>query len=222
MEWFTSDLHLGHTNIMKYCPWRPGETIEEMNAILIQNILDTVKRGDQLVIAGDAVMGDRKENLKLLQPIVDAGVTLTLVAGNHDNVHPMNRVHEKWAPVYREVFSHIFTTARYRWESPLDLRFEILVGHLPLTLSEKDDRRYNREDFDKYVVSRETSLGCDAYLHGHIHSEDAIIAVPSPELRTPLELHIGVDADWTEFGVQRFHPINKITIMKAIEKYALR
>jgi len=52
MIYFTSDWHLGHANIIKYCE-RPFEDVEMMNAMLIQNFNDIVKENDTTYFLGD-------------------------------------------------------------------------------------------------------------------------------------------------------------------------
>ena len=52
MDYFTADLHLGHTNIIRHCK-RPFETTDEHDRTIIANINETVKPGDWLYILGD-------------------------------------------------------------------------------------------------------------------------------------------------------------------------
>lgn len=40
--WYTADLHIGHTNIIRYCN-RPFSSVEEMNERLLQNLHAEVK-----------------------------------------------------------------------------------------------------------------------------------------------------------------------------------
>ena len=66
---FTADLHLGHSNIIKYCN-QPFQTVEEMNEKLIQNWNDTVSDKDDIYVVGDfAFMGIKhmEEFLKRLK-----------------------------------------------------------------------------------------------------------------------------------------------------------
>lgn len=56
MIWFTSDAHLDHKNIIKYCN-RPFKDVEEMNSTLIKNYNDLVKDEDTVFILGDLAMG---------------------------------------------------------------------------------------------------------------------------------------------------------------------
>ena len=49
---FTSDLHLGHKNIIKYCN-RPFSSLEEMNRIIIRRWNERVKVEDIVFVIGD-------------------------------------------------------------------------------------------------------------------------------------------------------------------------
>ncbi len=82
MIWFTSDLHLGHENVLRFTE-RPWERIEDMNRALIDNINAKVRRDDELYILGDF-------SFKI--PAVDAAELrkkifckkVHIVPGNHD------------------------------------------------------------------------------------------------------------------------------------------
>ena len=52
MIFFTSDLHLGHKNIIRLCG-RPFESVEEMDEILIDNWNKKIHRCDTVYILGD-------------------------------------------------------------------------------------------------------------------------------------------------------------------------
>lgn len=78
---FTSDLHFGHTNVLKYCN-RPWKTVEEMNEGLIQNWNKTVRKDDVVYMLGDFCLTSRIE-------LVDGWLgrlngRLRILAGNHD------------------------------------------------------------------------------------------------------------------------------------------
>lgn len=75
--WFISDLHLDHANIKKWYPQRPGNSLEEMNEILIANINERVKPNDILVFGGDFSFG-RWDYLHRLNG------QIYYIIGNHD------------------------------------------------------------------------------------------------------------------------------------------
>lgn len=54
--YFTSDFHLGHANILKYCD-RPFGTIGEHDKIIIQNFNDIVETYDVVYHLGDFTLG---------------------------------------------------------------------------------------------------------------------------------------------------------------------
>lgn len=78
MVWFTSDTHLGHRNIIKYCN-RPFESVEEMNERLINNINEKIAPKDILYHLGDFCMGD----MKAYREKINCN-RIFLIKGNHD------------------------------------------------------------------------------------------------------------------------------------------
>ncbi|MCF1193194.1 metallophosphoesterase, partial [Mangrovimonas sp. AS39] len=78
--WFTSDLHLGHKNILVYeKEARPFETVEEMNETLISNWNNTVRTSDIVFCLGDFAFG--RSNVDLAARL---NGRKRLVMGNHD------------------------------------------------------------------------------------------------------------------------------------------
>src|ERR1700751_1321730 len=59
MIWFTSDLHLGHRNIVgeKVSSWKDGfrdfDSVKQMDDVILKAINDNVKWDDTLYILGD-------------------------------------------------------------------------------------------------------------------------------------------------------------------------
>ncbi len=79
---FTSDLHLSHQNIIKYCN-RPWETAEAMNEALISNWNHTVGPDDIVYLLGDVFFCQAQEAMRLLARL---NGKIRLVLGNHDKV----------------------------------------------------------------------------------------------------------------------------------------
>lgn len=81
--WITSDLHIGHANIMKYCPKsRPFTSVEEMNETIVSNWNDSVRSNDTVYILGDVAFGPAKEAVSILDRLNGKKI---LIVGNHDN-----------------------------------------------------------------------------------------------------------------------------------------
>lgn len=87
---FTSDLHLGHENIIKHC-FRPFATIEENDQVLIDNINKVVGPSDTLYCLGDFALAHAWSSKSKL---TEARIreyrdrincrNITLIVGNHD------------------------------------------------------------------------------------------------------------------------------------------
>ena len=80
MNYFTSDLHLGHRNIIRLCN-RPFATIEEMDETLIRNWNAKVTNGDTVYILGDFCYKGGRATKWYLQQLKGRKV---LIVGNHD------------------------------------------------------------------------------------------------------------------------------------------
>lgn len=78
--WFTSDLHIGHKNVIRYCN-RPYEGVAEMNEAIINNFNERVKHGDTVYMLGDICFLPRR---KLMEVLHRFNGKLHLIYGNHD------------------------------------------------------------------------------------------------------------------------------------------
>lgn len=81
MIYFTSDLHIGHENILSMCQ-RPFDNIEDMNETLIKNWNQMIQPKDTVYILGDFFF---------MIPVEEANVIIKklkgkkiLIQGNHD------------------------------------------------------------------------------------------------------------------------------------------
>lgn len=81
MNYYISDLHLGHYNIIKLCN-RPFKSIDEMNNVLIKNWNSVVTDNDDVYIVGDLFYRTTiDEMLKILKKLKGKK---HLITGNHD------------------------------------------------------------------------------------------------------------------------------------------
>lgn len=141
MLWFTADLHLGHQNILHLGEGRPFESLERMEAYLINAINDRVSYTDELWVLGDFYMNATPEKVRpYLERIVCPNVYL--IRGNHDRHYA------------QEEGSKLFTSVDDYAEigKPSKDGYRIVLSHYPML-------DWNRMYHGSYM------------LHGHIHSQ---------------------------------------------------
>lgn len=78
--WVTSDLHLGHENVIKFND-RPFTSIDEMDATLISNWNSVVKPDDTVLLLGDLFLGNPN---RIKSIMLELNGIVHLARGNHD------------------------------------------------------------------------------------------------------------------------------------------
>ena len=82
-RFFTSDLHLSHANVIKYCN-RPFRNADEMNEKIIENWNSVVTPQDIVYIVGDVIFEkDENKRIWLLNRLKGEK---HLIKGNHDRI----------------------------------------------------------------------------------------------------------------------------------------
>jgi len=99
MNWFSSDHHWFHKNILKYEPDRPFKTLEEMNIEMIKRWNNKVSKKDNVYYCGDLSFGSKEETIWLLSQL---NGNIFLIEGNHDHIVRDRDVREKfgWVKPY--------------------------------------------------------------------------------------------------------------------------
>ncbi len=144
MRWFTADLHLGHTGVLK---WRPQfSTLDEMHGEIIKRWNDVVSDSDEVWVLGDVAL--RWSALPLMDSLKG---TKHLVAGNHDACHPRHHDHAKRLHRYLQHFESVHLMV----ESD-----DIVLSHFPYSGD------HTRED--RFAEWRPVDEG-KILLHGHVH-----------------------------------------------------
>jgi calcineurin-like phosphoesterase family protein len=88
--WFTSDLHFGHRNVLRFCN-RPWEDEKQMGIGLIKNWNDTVGEDDIVFVLGDTFwFNDSHIIKKVLSQL--KGKDIYILPGNHDDFESYHRV----------------------------------------------------------------------------------------------------------------------------------
>ena len=139
----TSDLHLGHQNILKYEPLsRPFATVEEMDDAIVERWNSKVGPHDTVYVLGDLCMGMRD---KVKERVSRLNGHIILVRGNHDD---KNRI-----AIYEEMGIEVKDIAYLSYKGKF-----FIMCHFPIA----------NEEFAKMV--REDNKEC-VFLYGHIHSK---------------------------------------------------
>ena len=87
--WFTSDLHFGHKNIMKFCPHsRPYCSVEDMDGTMIDEWNKRVQPGDDVFFLGDFAFHKVTMVEKILSVL---NGNIHMIYGNHDQVIRNNK-----------------------------------------------------------------------------------------------------------------------------------
>jgi calcineurin-like phosphoesterase family protein len=184
MRWWTSDLHLGHANIIRYCG-RPFGSVEAMDEGLIDRWNDMVGAEDDVWVLGDFALGGLSEHLPLAKLLLGHK---TLVPGNHDACWVgRTKGVERWTEAYLEAgFERVVqgpTTTELAGRT-------VLVDHFPYHGDSKDQERFvERRAIDRggWIVhghvherwrqtGRQVNVGVDAW-GGRPASEDAVAAL---------------------------------------------
>ena len=84
MIYLTSDLHIYHNNIIRYCH-RPFDDVTQMDQTLIRNWNDTVDPQDTVYLLGDLTLRDPRNLIETLNGHI------ILIRGNHDRKGPWKR-----------------------------------------------------------------------------------------------------------------------------------
>lgn len=88
--WFTSDLHLGHRNVIRFCN-RPWENEKEMGKALIEKWNNTVGDNDIVFVLGDAFWFNDSHSIKKVLGQLK-GKDIYILPGNHDDFAHYYRV----------------------------------------------------------------------------------------------------------------------------------
>lgn len=92
---FTSDLHIGHKNIIRYCD-RPFDSVEEMNEKIIENWNSVVRKNDMIFVLGDFAITGSQNAQEAFNRLHGRKI---LIRGNHDH-KPSKMWRMGWEQVY--------------------------------------------------------------------------------------------------------------------------
>ena len=191
--WFTSDLHIGHSNVMRFSN-RPWTDVKVMNTELINLWNETVNDNDVVFVVGDFCWtkdwSEKNKIIKLLN-----GSVIFFVPGNHDNVELYKKVKDKRLRILSD--NVILYVSGIDEDKPTR-EHEFMVSHCPLA---------TWPHFYRGVLN----------LHGHIHSgprSKSEIDRPGFDLKLKPHLTYDVGVDNNEYK-----PVEIREILKKVNEY---
>ena len=122
MIFYTSDLHLGNTNILKY-EKRPWKTVEEMNAALIDKWNFRVAKDDDVYMLGDFSFKGVSVTAEFLEQL---NGHIHLIRGNHDAF----MVRDSFR--YLELVKHHWVVDEGWYKKINDNGREVILCHFPI------------------------------------------------------------------------------------------
>ena len=169
-RFWTSDLHLGHANIIRYCS-RPFADVDAMNRALIDGWNEVVTAADEVWVLGDVALGPIADTLALVAGLNGRKI---LVAGNHDRCWAGHGAKaEPWIARYEE--AGFDTVLQGTVDATLGSR-QVHCSHFPY--------RGDSHDPGRYLHHRPADDGA-VLLHGHVHGRWRV---------NDRQVNVGVDA----------------------------
>lgn len=183
MNYYISDLHIHHKNVIRFDN-RPFADTDLMNAVLVNNWNERVTEDDHVYVLGDAFWKNEEESLKILKEIKGH---LHLVRGNHDAVK--GRLRFQWESI--EDYMEVNDNGRFVILSHYPIPFYrnqhygavMLYGHVHNTREWELVEKWQKEVWNVGIPSRLINVGCMMpYMKYTPRTLDEILeANPAPE-----------------------------------------
>lgn len=184
--WFTSDLHIGHKNILKHCPKRAevgNFTIDDVEAHdkwIIDTWNKTVSKKDTVYILGDFSFYSADTLKKKILPKMNGNKFLIL--GNHDKT-------SEHLDEYFQQICHLKEVGFKQRNFPfLEEDIHVIMCHYPFLTW--DRKPYGSID-----------------LHGHVHGRLDDYNLESGQLR----IDVGWDSKLTNYNLVNLETVYKYT-----------
>ena len=117
MIFYTSDLHLGHANIIRHCN-RPFASAEEMDEVLIENWNAKVTNADTIHILGDLMFRNISAALITLSPFISVSILndkrRLIMLSTIKETDLFYEYYAQWIGVYKEGAVRKVTLDKYR------------------------------------------------------------------------------------------------------------
>lgn len=180
--WFTSDLHFGHRNVIRFCE-RPFENEKQMGTKLIENWNDTVGDNDIVFVLGDTFWFNDSRNIKKVLSSLN-GKTIYILPGNHDDFNAYHRVDDPRIVLLDDVNVMWLESENNRgWKKKI---YEVWMSHYPMmTWPHRDNGafqffghihsqqgKHEGVDQDLPLHYNQLDVGCDYWSYKPVNFEE--------------------------------------------------
>ena len=186
-KFFTSDLHFGHKNILRFAKPRPFSTIEEHDQAIIDNWNSVVKQEDDVYIIGDISLNLSAEEIENKLKALNGNKYLIL--GNHDKP----KIYAKF--LNSGLLKEMKDYASIKLEDKVGRVYECILFHYPILEP--------NHVFNKPIAGK---IGPTCHFYGHIHNMNDY-----DEIYQDLGFraaHVGLDTSDKYPNTKPFTPIN--------------
>ena len=188
IDYFWSDPHFHHPNVIKFYPNRPGKTIEEHSEELINIWNSTVQPVNAALIAGDFAYKCKKE--QVIDTISRMNGSIYFIRGNHDCFWFPNTESEKDEIRFQCKKYNIYFLDHALLKKQPNTKYGIHVSHYPCESWEGQERG-------------------SLHLHGHLHGEES-------KLKGLKRFDCGIDNIYKLKG--SYNPLSWEDVLLALEK----
>ncbi|MFC9995780.1 hypothetical protein [Nocardia sp. NPDC127526] len=175
-HWYTSDLHIGHRRVAEL---RGFDSTDAHDRELAFNWDWMIGPTDIVWVLGDISVGGKANEDNAIEWISKRPGTKHLIAGNHDNCHPMRSKAHAWQRRYLKAFDSVQQTAVRKIAGQ-----RVTLSHFPFH-GDPDGDHTPENRFEEWRVHDHGGW----HLHGHTHSGNPARG---------RQIHVGVDAHLLE------------------------
>lgn len=182
MIWFTSDLHINHENIIKYCN-RPFTSVQEMNNELVSRWNAKVSPMDTVYVVGDVMLGDPQS---AKPTITSLNGNKILILGNHDR-----------SP--RTMMDLGFSSAHRRLDITLIDGKRALLSHKPLpapVLSEYHLQIHGHRHSGPAVSQKKINVCVDLWGYEPVSEEEICDIIVDDDYQSDSHVSIHSESDY--------------------------
>ena len=184
---FTSDLHFGHKNILKFTKPRPFATIEEHDQAIIDNWNSVVNQNDTVYVLGDIAMNTDPDVLENYLERLNGHKRLIL--GNHDR----SKLHARY--LNAGLWESMREYENVKLTDKSGRIYECVLFHYPIL-----------EPNHVFCKPKAGKIGPTCHFYGHIHNMNDY-----DEIYQQLGFraaHVGLDTADKYPNTKPFTPIN--------------